>query len=84
MNDEEKALLIAYLVDSGELDTDSDLFYWPIVPEKRQARQQGKILGPPRKFTDGQVEAIRRRIASDFECSASTVLRALRREGAVP
>ena len=55
-----------------------------------RARQQGKILGPPRKFTDGQVEAIRRmreggaslrRIASDFECSASTVLRALRREG---
>ena len=53
-------------------------------------RQQGKTLGPPRKLRPGQVEAIRgmreegaslRRIASDFECSASTVLRALRREG---
>ena len=55
-----------------------------------RARQQGKTLGPPRKLRPGQVEAIRRmreggaslrRIASDFECSASTVLRALRREG---
>ena len=54
-----------------------------------RARQQGKTLGPPRKFTDGQVEAIRRmreggvslrRIAADFECSASTVLRVLQRE----
>ena len=55
-----------------------------------RAREQGKVLGPPRKFTAGQVEAIRRmreggasfrRIAANFECSASTVLRALRREG---
>ncbi len=55
-----------------------------------RARQEGKVLGPPRKFTQGQVEAIRRmreggaslrRIAGDFECSPSTVLRALRREG---
>ena len=54
-----------------------------------RAREQGKVLGPPRKFTDGQVEAIRRmreggaslrRIASDFECSASTVLRTLRQD----
>ena len=54
-----------------------------------RAREQGKVLGQPRKFTDGQVEAIRRireggaslrRIAADFECSASTVLRVLRRE----
>ena len=57
-----------------------------------RARQQGKTLGPPRKFTDGQVEAIRRmhkegaslrRIAADFECSPSTVLRTLRRGAAV-
>ena len=55
-----------------------------------RARQQGKTLGPPRKLRPGQVDAIRRtrkegtslrRIAADFECSASTVLRALRREG---
>ena len=55
-----------------------------------RARQQGKTLGPPRKLQPGQVEVIRRmreggaslrRIAADFECSASTVLRALRREG---
>ena len=54
-----------------------------------RAREQGKVLGPPRKFTDGQVEAMRRmreggaslrRIASDFECSASTVLRVLRQD----
>ena len=53
-----------------------------------RARQQGKTLGPPRKLTDGQVEAMRRmrdggaslrRIAADFECSASTVLRVLQR-----
>ena len=58
-----------------------------------RARQQGKTLGPPRKLRPGQVEAIRRmreggaslrRVASDFECSASTVLRALRREGVAP
>ena len=54
-----------------------------------RARQQGKTLGPPRKVGAGQLAAMRRmreggtslrRIASDFECSASTVLRALRRE----
>ena len=54
-----------------------------------RARQEGKTLGPPRKFTDGQVEAMRRmrdggaslrRIAGAFECSASTVLRVLERE----
>ena len=53
-----------------------------------RARQQGKTLGPPRKFQPGQVEAMRRmrdggaslrRIAADFECSASTVLRMLQR-----
>ena len=58
-----------------------------------RARQQGKTLGPPRKFQPGQVEAMRRmrdggaslrRIAADFECSASTVKRTLQREGAVP
>ena len=55
-----------------------------------RAREQGKVLGPPRKFKPHQVETMRRmraggasfrRIASDFECSASTVLRALRQEG---
>ena len=54
-----------------------------------RARQQGKALGPPRKFRANQVETMRRmrtggaslrRIASDFECSASTVLRVLGRE----
>ena len=54
-----------------------------------RAREQGKVLGPPRKFRPNQVEAIRRmreggaslrRIAADLECSASTVLRALWRE----
>ena len=53
-----------------------------------RAREQGKVLGPPRKFRPGQVETIRRmreegaslrRIAADFECSASTVLRMLQR-----
>ena len=53
----------------------------------------GKTLGPPRKLRPGPVEVIRRmrergaslrRIAADFECSASTVLRALRQGGAVP
>ena len=57
-----------------------------------RAREQGKILGPPRKFTEGQVDAMRRmreggtslrRIAGDFECSPSTVLRVLQREGKV-
>ena len=56
-----------------------------------RARQQGKALGPPRKITDNQAETIRwmrqegaslRRIAQVFECSPSTVLRVLRREGA--
>ena len=54
-----------------------------------RARQQGKTLGPPRKFNEGQVATMRRmreggaslrRIAADFECSASTVLRVLERE----
>ena len=54
-----------------------------------RAREQGKVLGPPRSFRPHQVETMRRmreggaslrRIASDFECSASTVLRALWRE----
>ena len=58
-----------------------------------RARQQGKALGPPRKIDPGQLAAMRRmreggaslrRIASDFECSPSTVLRALRREGVAP
>ena len=52
-------------------------------------RQQGKALGPPRKVGPGQLAANEadaeggaslRRIAGDFECSPSTVLRALRRE----
>ena len=56
-----------------------------------RARQQGKVLGPPRKVGPGQLAAMRRmrdggaslrRIAADFECSASTVLRTLRQEGA--
>ena len=51
------------------------------------------ILGPPRKVGPGQLAAMRRMreggaslrmIASDFECSPSTVMRALRREGVVP
>ena len=55
-----------------------------------RARQQGKVLGPPRKITDSQGETMRRmreegaslrRIAEVFECSPSTVLRVLRREG---
>ena len=50
-----------------------------------RARQQGKALGPPRKLRVSQVETMRRmrsggaslrRIASDFDCSASTVLTA--------
>ena len=58
-----------------------------------RARQQGKTLGPPRKVGPRQLAAMRRmreggaslrRIAGDFECSPSTVLRALRREGATP
>ena len=55
-----------------------------------RAREQGKVLRPPRKFRPHQVETMRRmreggaslrRIAADFECSASTVLRVLREEG---
>ena len=58
-----------------------------------RARQQGKALGPPRKVGPGQLAAMRRmreggaslrRIAGDFDCSPSTVLRALRREGVAP
>ena len=54
-----------------------------------RARQRGQTLGPPRKFQPRQVEAMRRmreggaslrRIAADFECSPSTVLRVLERE----
>ena len=54
-----------------------------------RARQQGKALGPPRKVGPGQLAAMRRmrdggaslrRIAGDFECSPSTVLRAFRRD----
>ena len=54
-----------------------------------RAREQGKVLGPPRKFRPHQVETMRRmreggvslrRIAAEFECSASTVLRVLQRE----
>ena len=58
-----------------------------------RARQQGKALGPPRKFRANQVRTMRRmrvggaslgRTAADnFECSASTVLRVLQREGVV-
>ena len=49
----------------------------------------GEDLGAPPKFTEGHVEAMRRlrdgdaslrRIASDFECSASTVLRVLQQD----
>ena len=56
-----------------------------------RARQQGKALGPPRKINPSQAETIRRmrqegaslrRIAGVFECSPSTVLRVLKREGA--
>ena len=58
-----------------------------------RARQQGKALGPPRKIGPGQLAAMRRmreggaslrRIAGDFECSPSTVLRALRRDEVSP
>ena len=58
-----------------------------------RARQQGKVLGAPRKVGPGQLAAMRRMreggaslrmIASDFECSPSTVMRALRREGVAP
>ena len=56
-----------------------------------RARQQGKVPGPPRKISPNQAETMRRmrqegaslrRIAQVFECSPSTVLRVLRREGA--
>ena len=62
------------------------------IKRRTRARQQGKTLGPPRKVGPGQLAAMRRmreggaslrRIAGDFECSPSTVLRALRREGGV-
>ena len=55
-----------------------------------RAREQGKVLGPPRKFRPHQVETMRRmreggaslrRIAAPFECSPSTVMRVLQREG---
>ena len=55
-----------------------------------RARQQGKALGPPRKISPNQAETMRRmrqegaslrRIAQVFECSPSTVLRVLKREG---
>ena len=58
-----------------------------------RARQQGKTLGPPRKVGPGQLATMRRmreggaslrRIAGDFECSPSTVLRALRRDSVAP
>ena len=58
-----------------------------------RARQQGKTLGPPRKINTNQAETIRRmrqegaslrRIAQVFECSPSTVLRVLKREGVAP
>ena len=54
-----------------------------------RARRQGKTLGPPKRIGPKQVEAMLRmreggaslrRIAGSFECSASTVLRALRQE----
>ena len=54
-----------------------------------RARQQGKTLGPPRKFNQGQLETVRRmretgaslrRIAETFGCSPNTVRRALQRE----
>ena len=49
--------------------------------EMERAREQGNVLGMPRKFTGGQVEEMRRmreegaslrRIAADSECSPST------------
>ena len=52
--------------------------------ELERARQQGKGLGPPRKFRPNQVETMQRmrdggvslrQIAADFECLASPVLR---------
>ena len=55
-----------------------------------RAPEHGKVLGPPRQFKPHQVETMRRtwdgvaslrRVAADFKCSASTVLRALQREG---
>ena len=58
-----------------------------------RARQQGKALGPPRKINPNQAETMRRmrdqgaslrRIAQVFECSPSTVLRVLKREGVTP
>ena len=60
-----------------------------VVVILERARQQGKALGPPQKVGPGQLAAMRRmreggaslrRIANDFECSPSTVLRALQRE----
>ena len=56
-----------------------------------QARQQGKVLGPPRKINPNQAETMRRmrqegaslrRIAQVFEGSPSTFLRVLRQDGA--
>ena len=55
-----------------------------------RARQQGKVLGPPRKINPNQAETMRRmreegaslrRIAQVFEGSPSTFLRVLRQDG---
>jgi DNA invertase Pin-like site-specific DNA recombinase len=52
------------------------------------AREQGKTFGPPGKLKPVKVEAARRmreggasfrRVAAGLECSASTVLRVLRK-----
>ena len=57
-----------------------------------RAPEHGKVLGPPRQFKPHQVETMRRtwdgvaslrRVSADFECSPSTVLRVLHREGSI-
>ena len=88
-----RGLLRAVLVMFGAWVADQDLS--SIKRRTREglerARQQGKTLGPPRKIGPGQAATMRRmrdggaslqRIAADFECSASTVLRTLGRDKA--
>ena len=57
-----------------------------------RAPERGKVLGPPRQFKPRQLETMRLtwdgvaslgRVSADFECSSSTVLRVLHREGSV-
>ena len=58
-----------------------------------RARQRGKTLGRPRRIGDRQVAAMKRmreggathrQIAKAFQCSTSSVGRALQQEGVTP